>query len=221
MGEKKEILDEITEKIVNLEEEEAKKLVKTALDKGVDPYLIINKSLGEAGKLLGKKYEDGTYALPELMVAADILSGISNIISSYMSERGIKQEEVGKVVIATVKGDIHDIGKNLVATMLRANGFKVYDLGRDVSSIDIIKKAIDEKADIIALSALMTTSMGYQKEVIELLKAMNKRNDFIVIIGGGSVTEEWASEIGADGYGEDALEAVEMAKKLIERKRGG
>ncbi|MEM0057163.1 MAG: corrinoid protein [Saccharolobus sp.] len=210
-------LENIMERIINLDES-ARDLVKEALLKGVDPYVIIDKCVLEAGKKLGKLFDEGTYALPELMLAADILVDIVKIIEEYLKERKLEVKEIGTVVIATVKGDIHDIGKNLVATMLRVNGFRVYDLGRDVPSLDIINKAVEVGADIIGLSALMTTSMSYQKEVIDLLKELGIRDRFFVIVGGGSVTKEWADKIGADGYGENALEAVELAKNLMKKK---
>jgi methylmalonyl-CoA mutase cobalamin-binding domain/chain len=122
------------------------------------------------------------------------------------------------VVIATVRGDIHDIGKNIVALLLRARGFEVYDLGVDVESMRIIEEALEYDADIIALSALMTTTLPSQREVLELLRELSVRDKFKVMVGGGATTPEWASKIGADGWAETAVEAVELAVKLV---RGG
>jgi methanogenic corrinoid protein MtbC1 len=170
--------------------------------------------------MAGEKFENGEFFLPHLLLAADAMKAAIDVLTAGMSDA--TREELGKegiVVIATVEGDIHDIGKNIVALLLEVNGFQVHDLGRDVNSLDVIRRAMDVKADIIALSSLMTTSMPSQRDVIEMLEAMDIRDRFIVMIGGGSVTNEWAIEIGADRYSETAEGAVKLAKELLRKKR--
>jgi methylmalonyl-CoA mutase cobalamin-binding domain/chain len=137
------------------------------------------------------------------------------ILRPEIDAQRIEVPQAGKVVIATIKGDVHDIGKNIVATILDTRGIKVVDLGIDVPSLQIIEAAEKEKADIIALSCLMTTTMNYQREVIAALKEMGLRDKYFVIVGGGPVTQGWADEIGSDGYGSNANSAVALVKQLL------
>jgi corrinoid protein of di/trimethylamine methyltransferase len=212
-------LEKLTHSIVIYEEETTKKLIKELLSEGVDPLIIVNEALIPAATIIGEKFENGEYFLPELLICGDLLQDAMKIIEDFIEKSGqsekLKHTKLGKVVIATVRGDIHDIGKNLVAALLRANNFEVYDLGKDVESMKIVEKALEVNADIIALSALMTTTRESQREVISILNALGVRDKFKVMIGGGSTTPEWAHEIGADDWGETAVDAVRIAKKFV------
>jgi methanogenic corrinoid protein MtbC1 len=150
-------------------------------------------------------------------MAAEAMQAALSILLPKISKEKVMRK--GLVVSGTVKGDIHDIGKNILVAMLRANGFEVYDLGVDVPTSKFIEEAEKVGADIITLSALMASTLGGQKDVIDYLKAMGKRDKFIIMVGGGPTTKEWADEIGADGYAETASEAVKLALELIEKKK--
>jgi len=214
------MLNKLKQAILNGNDEVAKTVSKEAIAEGIDPLEAVNEAVIPAARMVGEKFEKGEFYLPHLLLAADAMKAAINVLTSGMSEE--RKKELGKegtVVIATVEGDIHDIGKNIVALLLEVNGFMIHDLGRDVNSLDIIRRAVDVNADIIALSSLMTTSMPSQRDVIEMLEAMGLRDQFIVMIGGGSVTNEWAIEIGADKFSETAEGAVKMAMKIL-RERG-
>ncbi len=213
MGQEANVIERLRASIINLDEEEAKKATEEILSKGIDVKIAIEEGITKAAKIIGDKFERGEYFLGELLVAADIITENMNMMLSALPE-GVK-EKLGKVVIATVYGDIHDIGKNLLAQLLKIYGFEVYDLGRDVPSMKIVEKALEVNADIIALSSLMTTTMPAQKEVIDILKELKVRDRFKVIIGGGSTSPEWAKEIGADGWGETAWDGVKLAMKFV------
>ncbi len=214
------MLNKLKQAILNGNDEAAKTVSKEAIAEGIDPLEAVNEAVIPAARMVGEKFEKGEFYLPHLLLAADAMKAAINVLTSGMSEE--RKKELGKegtVVIATVEGDIHDIGKNIVALLLEVNGFLIHDLGRDVNSLDIIRRAVDVNADIIALSSLMTTSMPSQRDVIEMLEAMGLRDQFIVMIGGGSVTNEWAIEIGADKFSETAEGAVKMAMEIL-RERG-
>ena len=217
------LIEKLKKSIIDCDEEEAKRIANEILAAGIDPVKAVNEGISPAAKVVGEKFEKGEYFLTHLMLAGEAMKAASEILMSKLSEKEkerVSAEKVGSVVLATVSGDIHDIGKNILGLLLSVNGFKVYDLGKDVDAMTIVQKAIEAKADIIALSALMTTTMPAQKEVIDLLKAMGVRDKFVVLVGGGSTTKEWAEEIGADGWAETAEEAVSLAKMLMEKKRG-
>jgi corrinoid protein of di/trimethylamine methyltransferase len=214
------LLNKLKQAIIDGNDEAAKSVSKEIAVEGIDPLEAINEAVIPAARMAGEKFEKGEFFLPHLLLAADAMKAAIDVLTVGMSDA--MREELGKegtVVIATVEGDIHDIGKNIVALLLEVNGFQVHDLGRDVNSLDIIRRAVDVNADIIALSSLMTTSMPSQRDVIEMLEAMDIRDRFIVMIGGGSVTNEWAIEIGADRYSETAEGAVKLAKELLRKKR--
>jgi len=218
-----DLIEKLKKSIIDCNEEEAKRIANEILAAGIDPVKAVNEGISPAAKVVGEKFEKGEYFLTHLMLAGEAMKAASEILMSKLSEEEkerVSAEKGGSVVLATVSGDIHDIGKNILGLLLSVNGFKVYDLGKDVDAMTIVQKAIETKADIIALSALMTTTMPAQKEVIDLLKAMGVRDKFIVLVGGGSTTKEWAEEIGADGWAETAEEAVSLAKRLMEKKTG-
>ena len=214
------MLNKLKQAIIDGNEEVAKSVSKEITVEGIDPLKAVNEAVIPAARMAGEKFENGEFFLPHLLLAADAMKSAIDVLTAGMGEADKKElGKEGTVVIATVEGDIHDIGKNIVALLLEVNGFQVHDLGRDVNSLDIISRAMDVEADIIALSSLMTTSMPSQRDVIEMLKAMDVRDRFIVMIGGGSVTNEWAVEIGADRYSETAEGAVRLARELLRKKR--
>jgi corrinoid protein of di/trimethylamine methyltransferase len=209
------LISQITTSIVDGEPELAVELVGKALAANMEPLEIIEKGLVPGMDIVGEKYSSGEYFLPNLVISA---SGMQQALKLLEPELLKRQEEVrqsGKIVIGTVRGDIHEIGKSLVGTMLSVNGFKVYDLGVDVPVEAFIGKVKETGANLIGLSALLTTTMTVQREVINALTEAGLRDQVKVIVGGAPVTKSWAAEIGADGYAEDAIRAVHLAKRLV------
>ena len=187
----------------------------------MDPMLVMERELFPTIKSVGEKFERGEYFLTDLMSAADAMRAASRIlVGTIKSESKVKTMPagIGKVVIGTVAGDIHDIGKNIVALLLEVNGFEIIDLGKDVESMKFIERAAEVQANIMALSALMTTTKPAQREVTDLLGEMNLRKKFLLMIGGAPTTSEWAKQIGADGWAETAEQGVKLAQKLIKTR---
>jgi corrinoid protein of di/trimethylamine methyltransferase len=212
-AEEKSLLDSLKESIIALDDSKAQEIAEKVVASGIDPKHAIRYAIADAAIVLGEKFDAGEYFLPHLVMSGDLMDVVTNIL-----ERNIPKSEADKkkiIVIATVQADVHSVGKNLVSTMLKSVGFEVVDLGVDVPSATIIAKAKEIKADIIALSSLLTTTMPYQKEVIDDLVSMGIRNNFKVMIGGGPVTKAYAEKIGADGYGRDAIDAVDVAKRML------
>lgn len=174
---------------------------------------ILHKGLIDSMDEVGKKYESGEYYLPDLIASADAMIAGMKILKPHLLKEQI--EARGKVVMATVEGDEHDIGKNLVTIMLRAGGFEVVDLGTCIPAEDIAKAVAEHKPDVLGLSALLTSTMPHMKETIEKLKENRLRQNVRIMVGGAPVSQEFADSIGADAYGEDAFEAVEKAKGLV------
>ncbi len=193
-------------------------MTEKALSAGI-PASEIADSLIQTIREIGDASEKFEIFLPEMMVASDAMVEILKILEPKLKEEGSDLEmKSAKIIMATVKGDIHEIGKNIVITLLNANRFEVVDLGPDVDSLDIVKAAEREKADLIGLSSLMTTTMLGQKEVVEILNEMKLREKFKVIVGGAPTNQEWADRIGADGWAADAASAVRLAEKLINKE---
>lgn len=189
--------------------------VKKLIDQGISPMEVVN-ALTQVLKEIGKKFESGELFLVHLVVAGDSARrATTEVLEPLLKKSGEERKVLGKVVIGTVAGDIHDIGKNIVAMMLFTAGFEVYDLGKDVPSEEFVKKAKELNADIVAMSALLTTTLPAQRDVIETLKKSGLRDRVKVLVGGAPATDEWAKQIDADGYGADAIEAVKVAKKLL------
>ena len=189
--------------------------VKKSVDQGHDPIEVVN-ALTEVLQEIGKKFESGEIFLVHLVQAGDAARRATvEVLEPLIKKSSGKRETLGKVLIGTVAGDIHDIGKNIVAMMLFTAGFEVYDIGKDIPTEDFVKKTREYNANIVALSALLTTTLPVQREVIEAWKEAGLRRKVKVLVGGAPATAKWAEEAGADGYGEDAIEAVRIAKKLM------
>jgi dimethylamine corrinoid protein len=212
-AEQKNLLNTLRDTIINIDENGAKEAAENIVSEKVDSTVALKYSIPEAAAKIGEKFDSGEYFLPHLVMAGDLMDVVSAILEKNLAAEKIERKKL--IVIGTVQGDMHSVGKNIVATMLKAGGFAVHDMGVDVPSLSIIEKARDVKADMIALSSLLTTTMPYLKEVIGDLKAMGIREQFKVMVGGGPVTKDYAVGIGADGYGRDAIEALEEAKKLL------
>lgn len=208
-----EIYGKIAEAIYNGEEEEAKRLAQEVIDTGVDPEEAIKKG-GIAGlDKLGEDYEQLIVFLPELMMAADAMKEFIGVLKPYLAKDSDSMP--GTVVIGCAKGDLHDIGKDLVGTQLAVNGFNVIDLGVDVTPNEFIKTARSNKADIIAVSSLLTTSAYYMEEMINNLVEDEMRDDFKILVGGGPINAGFAKEIGADAYAKTAFGGVDVCRKLV------
>jgi len=189
--------------------------VQKAVDDGHNPVEVVN-ALTEVLKEIGKKFETGEIFLVHLVQAGDAAKRATiEVLEPLIKKGGEKKKMLGKVLIGTVAGDIHDIGKNIVSMMLFTAGFEVYDIGKDVPTEDFVQKTKEYNADIVALSALLTTTLPIQREVIDALKEANLRQKVKILVGGAPVSEKWAKESGADGYGKDAIDAVRAAKELM------
>lgn len=205
-------IDRLSAAILDCDAGRAAVAAQQILEAGLDPVDILKTTMAETAAEVGDRFESGQYYLPHLVLAGRAIEAASEVLQKGVREGQLPEKQV--VVIGTVQGDVHSLGKNIVATMLRANGFEVHDLGVDVKGSAFIQRAQEVHADLIGLSCLLTTTLPYQREVIEELVAQGLRDRFKVIVGGGPVTESWAKEIGADGYGRDVLEAIVVAKRL-------
>ena len=211
------LLNKIVKSIIDLNDKEVKELVEEAIKIGISPIKIIEDGLSKGLKEVGLLYEKGEYFIPHLMIAAEIFKENIERLKPLLSIEEKKDKILGRVLIGTVKGDLHDLGKNLVAIMLSINGFEVIDLGKDVPTELFIEKIKEYNPDVVGLSALMSTTMYEQKNVIKALENSGLRNKVKVIVGGAPVTKEWTEEIGADGYAENAIEAVKIIKNLLKK----
>lgn len=210
------ILEEISEFLQKGKRKNVKALIEQALEEGMDPKMILKEGLMSGMSIIGGKFKREEVFVPDVMMAARAMNVGLSILEPKLVEAG--NEPIGRVVIGTVQGDLHDIGKNLTAMLLKGAGFEIYDMGVDVSAEAFLEKAEEVNADIIGLSALLSTTMSQMKEVIDLLKEKNLRDKYIVMIGGAPITNEFAEEIGADYYTPDAASAAEAAKKAVESK---
>jgi corrinoid protein of di/trimethylamine methyltransferase len=210
-----ELFKKMAQSIIDGDSELALTLAKESINEQVNPLDAITKGFVVGVNTVGAAFGRGEAFLPELVMAGEAMKAAVGVLDPELKKRGAERKMLGKVVIATVEGDIHEIGKSLVATMLGASGFEVFDLGVDAPSDKIIGKALEVNADIIAMSALLTTTMVKQKEVIEELEKEGLRRKIKIMVGGAPVTRDWVNTIGADGFSEDAIGAVAMAKQLI------
>ncbi len=213
-----ELLERLVQAVQDGEAEDAVSLAEEAMAAEMDPLAVVD-ALTESLREVGDRFERMEVFLPEMMLAAQAMQKALEPISPHLE--GIKEGREGKgtIVLGTVEGDIHEIGKHIVALLLEVNGFAVHDLGADVNALDFIKRAQEVNADIIGASALMTTTMPGQQEIIELLKDMGLRDTFHVTVGGTPVTREWAEEIGADSWAENASQAVAILEGAMGERR--
>jgi corrinoid protein of di/trimethylamine methyltransferase len=210
-----DLLDQITTSLVEGDPDLTVELTRQAVEAGLEPMTIIEGGLVPGMNIVGDKFSRGEYFLPHLIISAGGMQQAMEILEPELHARQPEMKVTGKVVIGTVHGDIHEIGKSLVGTMLSASGFQVHDLGVDVPAEAFVAKIKETGANLVGLSALLTTTMAVQKEIIDALSAAGVRDQVKVLVGGAPVTRGWAEEIGADGYAEDAIEAVQLATRLL------
>lgn len=211
----KELFAAMRQCIIDGDPDLAAELAQKAIEQGIDPVEVLNQGFVPGVSFVGEQFGLGEMFLPELVVAGEAMKAAVAVLEPEFTRRGTERQILGRVVIGTIEGDIHEIGKSLVATMLSASGFQVYDMGVDVPIMTFVEKAREVKADIIGISALLTTTMVRQKDVIEALEDNGMRAQVKVMVGGAPVTQSWAKEIGADGYSEDAVGAVAIAKNMM------
>lgn len=209
-----EIVEKIAKTIEELNEEKAEALVKEALDKGVDPVKIMEEGIIAGIRAVGDKFEKKEYFLAELYEGGELAEKLVDIVGPKIPEEAVGKRK--RVIIGTVLGDLHDIGKNLVAMQLTMAGFEVRDIGIDVPPMRFVEEAENFKADIIAMSSLLMATMLNMGEVITLLNELGLRDKYKILVGGGPISPDFAEMMGADGYAEDAVEAVKVAKDLVE-----
>ena len=210
-----ELIKEAREALLTTDKAKAEDVAKRAIAAGMDPSDIMQNGFVAGIRELGDKFDKGEVFLPELMLAAEAMEGAMEICNAALPEG--KSESRGVVVMGTVEGDVHDIGKAIVCAYLRANGFEVHDLGKDVPPQDFIDKAVEVNADVIGASALLTATLAVQGEIEEYLKEAGLRGKFKTIVGGATCTQGWADKIGADAYAKDASEAIFKIAELVGR----
>ncbi|MGD9498790.1 MAG: corrinoid protein [Armatimonadota bacterium] len=206
-------LQALAEAVINGKKEEAERLTREAIESGIDPGTIINDGLIAGMTVVGEKFKNNEFYVPEVLIAARAMQSAMSLVKPLLGEDEVISK--GKVVIGTVKGDLHDIGKNLVAMMLEGGGYEVIDLGVDVAPEKFVSAAVENNADVIALSALLTTTMPSMKDTVDALTEAGLKGKIKVIIGGAPVTQSYADEIGADGYAPDAASAVDKVNELL------
>lgn len=211
-----ELYTQLSLAVIEGEEDLALSLIKQGLEQGLDPLEIIKEGLTPGMDVVGEKFSCGEYFLPHLVMAGNTMQAALTWLEPALKAGDMARETLGTVVLGTVAGDIHEIGKSLVGTMLTANGFMVHDLGVDVPASKFIQAVRETGANLVGLSALLTTTMSIQRTVIEELAEAGLRDRVKVMVGGAPVNAQWAREIGADGYAEDAIDAVALARRLVE-----
>ena len=210
-----ELYGKINASIVDGDPDATVALTKQALEAGLEPMAIVDEGLVPGMNIVGDKFQCGEYFLPHLIIAANGMQQALKVLEPELKARDQAVEVRGTLVIGSVAGDIHEIGKSLVGTIFAANGFQVYDLGVDVPTETFVAKVQETGANLLGLSALLTTTMTVQREIIEALEETGIREQVKVLIGGAPVSREWSDTIGADGYAEDAMGAVALAKQLL------
>jgi corrinoid protein of di/trimethylamine methyltransferase len=211
-----ELFDAMRQSVIDGDADAAAALAGQALEQGIDPLVAIDEAYVPGIRYVGEQFRCGDLFLPDMMLAARAMQKAVAVLEPEMLKRASQRRVLGKVVLGTVKGDIHEIGKNLVAMMLTANGFEVHDLGVDVSPERFVEKVEEVDANLVGVSALLTTTMTGQRAVVQALRDAGLRETVKVVVGGAPVTKAWADEIGADGYGEDAVGAVTLARELLD-----
>ena len=210
------ILDELANAVQTFDPDKVLEVTKKALAAGIDPSTIIEQGIAKGLKVVGKKFEDGELFLMHLVAAAEPSQrAIKELLEPEIKKRKGERKSAGKVVLGTVAGDIHDIGKNIVGAMLIAAGFDVTDIGKDIPAEEFVKKAKEVNANIVGASALLSTSLPVQAKIVKAFKAANMRDKVKLVFGGAPCTAEWVKEIGGDGYAENAIEGVNVIKQLM------
>jgi trimethylamine corrinoid protein len=208
--------DSIKERILEWDEDGLIEICKSSIEKNEATPTELLKIIGNVMEYVGEMFEREEFFVPELIVASNtVKAAIDQVLDPAIKKGGGERETKGKIVLGTVEGDVHSIGKDLVASFLFSNGFEVYNLGVEVPATKFIEKAEEIGAKVIGLSSLLTMSMDFQRQVINELKSRNLRDKYFVIIGGAPTSEEWADEIGADGWADDAMEAISLLNKLL------
>ena len=210
-----QLFQEMAQSIIDGDSEVSANLARRAVDQGIDPLEAIAEGFVLGVNQVGEAFARGDAFLPELVMSGEAMKAAVAVLEPELSKRGTERKVLGKVILCTVEGDIHEIGKTLVGTMLSSAGFKVFDLGVDVPVMKVVEKAREVNADIVAMSALLTTTMVHQRDVIEALEDIGIRSKVKVIVGGAPVTNEWVKQIRADGYSEDAIGAIKVTKELL------
>jgi len=208
-------INDLRQFIVEGDDEQAGPAAQAAIEAGVDPSTLIKEAINGPMDEVGKKFQSGDIFLPELIMIGDAARVASDVIVPHISVEDLDAASGGTVVIGTIQGDMHDIGKNIVSAYLMATGFKVKDLGTDVTPKEFVQAVADEKADVIAISTLLSTTQPLFANITKTLVDSGQREDVYVIVGGGPVTPEWAAEIGADGYGRDAADAADLTRQVM------
>jgi corrinoid protein of di/trimethylamine methyltransferase len=214
-----EVLEQIRDALVDMDEPKVSLLIEEALTNGISPLDIIERGLRAGMEVVGARFEDGQEFLPGLVLAGKIMQDSFLVLKPRMQSNQQAGQTAGRVLIGTVAGDLHDIGKNIVKTMLEVNNFEVRDLGVDVRPERFIEAALEWQPDVIAMSSLISTAMPNQKTVIEELVKTGRRGGIKVIVGGAAVTPNWAQMIGADGYSDNAVDAVKVFRDLVAQQR--
>jgi 5-methyltetrahydrofolate--homocysteine methyltransferase len=210
-----ENLSQLRDAIIELDAQKAEDAARKGLEAGMEPLDMINNGIRFALDVLGERFSAGDLFLPELVLSAKAADAAVAILEPELLKQGGSDDKLGKVLIATVKGDIHDIGKNIVSLLMKSAGFEVFDIGVNKTVEEIVDAAKENQVSLIGLSALLTTTMPQMQEFIEYLQESGIRDQYKVIVGGAPVTQSFCDELGADGYGADATRAVEVAKNLL------
>jgi corrinoid protein of di/trimethylamine methyltransferase len=210
-----DFLEKCFEAVMQGNKEQAIELAQKSIALEYDPLKIIDEGFVKGVKKVGELWEEGTYFLPELVLGAEAMKSALSVLQPILLQKNIQRKKSGKVIIGTVQGDIHDIGKTIVATMLQAHGFEVVDLGADVPNRVFVQKAKEQKVDFLCMSSLLTTTMQNQAKVIEELIKEKMRENLKVMVGGAPASLKWANQIGADLYAENAVEAVKVANSAL------
>lgn len=214
MGKKEKILDRLRQAVILGETEECAKVAQDAIDAGIEPMKAITEGLSKGMEVVGEKFENKEYFLPEMLLSAEAMYAALELLLPLLKTEETEKKE--KVILGVVEGDIHDIGKNIVKAMLTAAGYEVIDLGVDVPASEFVKKASEEGVQVIAMSTMMTPTLMSMKEVEDQLAKKGLKGKVKTLIGGGTVTEQWKSRMGSDAYGKDAGDAVGKVKTLVE-----
>jgi corrinoid protein of di/trimethylamine methyltransferase len=217
MNERSELLEKLKQAIMDGDEEGAREAAQACLDKGIPPMEVVEVGIRNGLRIVGERFERLEVFLPEMIMAAEAGNAVMEVLEPALEASGQQASCPGTVLVGTAKGDIHTIGKSILTMLLRLAGFQVHDLGTDVSATTFLEEGRRRSADIIAISALMTSTMPGQRDVVNLLRDVGEREKYAVIVGGAPVTQEWADQIGADGYAETASAGVTLALRLVDR----